>query len=245
MFISGTSGHATEDTQHKYPYMVSGRLLKLNFAKPIYQLNLQQQTGGTITGSPVSGESGTTFNLSATSNNKYTFDGFSVTGAALTGSAGTYTNSDVTAKGNWTYHPEPVFVRSVTGRIYEASKRVGSAEISYAGTLASNQRVAVSSISIPYYGIGWTDVKYRDDVSGQHTALGYGWGIMQDSIAASANPPVYLTEYTATVGSYTYTGIHTYVYLSGHSGQFYTTTDATTQLGSKTAHWAGAIYEMV
>lgn len=105
MFISGTSGHACEDSQHKHPYVVDGRLLKLNFAKPIYELHLQQGTGGTIAGSPVSGVAGTQFGLSATSNNKYTFDGFSVTGTTLTGSAGKFNNSDVTAKGNWTYHP--------------------------------------------------------------------------------------------------------------------------------------------
>ena len=245
MFISGTSGHATEDTQHKYPYMVSGHLLKLNFTKPIYQLNLQQGTGGTIAGSPVSGESGTQFNLSATSNNKYTFDGFSVTGTTLTGSAGTYTNSDVTAKGNWTYHPEPVFVRAVTGKIENADKRVGNVTVLYLPKLPSNQRVAVSSIYIPYYGIGWTDIRYRDDVSGQHTALGGGWGIMTDYMAASANPPVFLNEYTWSVGASTHTSYSAAVYLSGHSGQFYTTTGPTTQLGSKSAHWGGAIYEMV
>ena len=210
-----------------------GLLLKLNYAKPIYQLNLQQSTGGTIAGSPLSGASGTQFNLSATSNNKYTFDGFSVTGAALTGSAGTYTNSDVTAKGNWTYHPEPVFVSAVTGRIENADKRVGNITVLYLPQLASNQRVAVSSIRIPYY------------VSGQHTALGGGWGIMTDYMAASANPPVFLNEYTWSVGISTHTSYSAAVYLSGHSGQFYTTTGPTTQLGSKSATWAGAIYEMV
>lgn len=106
MFISGTSGHACYNQQHTRPYMKDGRLLRLNFTKNIYELTLQQSTGGTIAGSPVSGESGTTFNLSATPSNKYTFEGWSVTGTSLTGSAGTYTNSDVTAKGNWTYHAE-------------------------------------------------------------------------------------------------------------------------------------------
>ena len=110
MFISGTTGHATEDTQHKYPYMVDGHLLKLNFTKPIYELHLQQGTGGTIAGSPVSGVSGTQFNLSATPANKYTFDGFSASGTELTGSAGKFNNSDVTVNGSFTYHPawEPV-----------------------------------------------------------------------------------------------------------------------------------------
>lgn len=245
MFISGTSGNVMYDEQLRKPFMHDGRMLKLNFSKPIYQLTIQQQAGGTVSGSPVSGASGTTFNLSATSNNKYTFDGFSVTGAALTGSAGTYTNSDVTAKGNWTYHPEPVFVRSVTGRIENADKRVGNIMLRYLPSLASNQRVAVSSISIPYYGIGWTDIRYRDDVSGQHAALGGGWGIMKDSMAASANPPVFLNEYVWDSFGATYTSYSASVYLSGHSGQFYTTTGPTTQLGSKSAYWAGAIYEMV
>ena len=245
MFISGTSGNVMYDEQLRKPFVHDGHMLKLNFSKPIYQLTIQQQAGGTVSGSPVSGASGTTFNLSATSNNKYTFDGFSVTGTTLTGSAGTYTNSDVTAKGNWTYHPEPVFVSAVTGRITNADKRVGNVTVLYLPKLPSNQRVAVSSISIPYYGIGWTDIRYRDDVSGQHAALGGGWGIMTDYMAASANPPVFLNEYTWSVGASTYTSYSAAVYLSGHSGQFYTTTGPTTQLGSKSAHWGGAIYEMV
>lgn len=109
MITSSVSGHAAEDTQHKYPYMVDGHILRLKFTKNIYELHLQQSSGGTIAGSPLSGVSGTVFNLTATPTGRHEFDSFSITGAALTGSAGTYINSDVTAVANFNYIPLPTY----------------------------------------------------------------------------------------------------------------------------------------
>ena len=109
MITSSVSGHAAEDTQHKYPYMVDGHILRLKFTENIYELHLQQSSGGTIAGSPLSGVSGTVFNLTATPTGRHEFDSFSITGAALTGSAGTYINSDVTAVANFNYIPLPVY----------------------------------------------------------------------------------------------------------------------------------------
>ena len=103
---SGESGHACEDQQHKHPYMIDGRLLKLNMRRPVYELFCEPSEGGTVSGSPSAGSSGTQFGLSATpSSNKYTFDSFSVTGTELTGNSGTFHDSDITARANFIYHP--------------------------------------------------------------------------------------------------------------------------------------------
>ena len=127
MFISGTSGHAAEDTQHKYPYMVDGHLLKLNFRKPIYELNIQQSTGGTLSGSPVSGDAGTVFGLTATpSTNHWHLDSYGVSGATLTGNSGTYINSDVSAKPTWTEDPKyTLTVQQTAGGTLTANKTTG------------------------------------------------------------------------------------------------------------------------
>ena len=112
MFISGTSGHAAEDQAHKYPYMHNGHLLRLNFAKNIYEMNIQQSTGGTLSGSPLSGESGTVFGLTATPlTNHWHLDSYGLSGATLTGNSGTYTNSDVSAKPTW--HEDPKYTLTI------------------------------------------------------------------------------------------------------------------------------------
>lgn len=107
MFISGTSGHATEDTQHKYPYLVNGHLLKLNYAKEVYEMNITQTSGGTLAASPMSGDTGTKFNFTATpQSNHHHLSTYGVSGATLTGSSGTYVNSDVSAKPAWYEDPK-------------------------------------------------------------------------------------------------------------------------------------------
>ena len=112
MFVSGTSGHAAEDQAHKYPYMHNGHLLRLNFAKNIYEMNIQQSTGGTLAGSPLSGASGTVFGLTATPlTNHWHLDSYGVSGATLTGNSGTYTNSDVSAKPSW--HEDPKYTLTI------------------------------------------------------------------------------------------------------------------------------------
>lgn len=242
MFISGTSGHAAEDTQHKYPYMVDGHLLRLNFTKPIYQLNLQQSTGGTIAGSPLSGASGTQFNLSATSNNKYTFDGFSVTGAALTGSAGTYTNSDVIAKGNWTYHPEPVFVSAVTGhmRIWNdyGNTNTARAQVTYTpfGILTGGEYddafVEVTHVKVPGRGIGTYRIIYRENPMLSASGTRYG-----------TSNTLYYFDVPSADPMYGFYG-------SGHTqlGPTFTMSGATggvfsaISIGNNSATWSGNLY---
>ena len=126
MFISGTSGHACYNQQHTRPYMKDKKLLRLNFTKNIYELTLQQTTGGTISGSPVSGASGTTFNLSATPNAHWNFSSYSANGADLTGSSGTYTNSDVTAKATFWEDPKyTLTIQQQTGGTVASNKSSG------------------------------------------------------------------------------------------------------------------------
>ena len=115
---SGESGHACEDTQHKYPYMVDGHLLKLNMRRPVYELHYNQTSGGTIYSVPSAGSAGTVFNLSASPSAQYTLNSYSVTGAELTGNAGTFINSDVTAQATWTYVPAPYMKTNVGGSAF-------------------------------------------------------------------------------------------------------------------------------
>ena len=115
MIVSGTPGHVTEDQAHKHPYMIGGHLLR--FSKPynIYELTLQQSTGGTLAGSPLTGVSGDKFGLTATPvNNDYIFSSYSITGSTLTGNSGTFVNSDVTAKATFKYAPPQFLVKSFT-----------------------------------------------------------------------------------------------------------------------------------
>lgn len=102
---SGESGHACEDQQHKHPYVVDGRLLRLNFRRPVYELTLQQTSGGTIYGSPTAGKTDTQFTLSAVPNALHKFSAYTVTGTTLTGNNGKFNNSDVTAAGKFYYSP--------------------------------------------------------------------------------------------------------------------------------------------
>lgn len=215
MIVSGTPGHVTEDTQHKKPYMIGGHLLR--FSKPynIYELTLQQSTGGTIAGAPVTGLPGATFNLSATPANKYTFAGWSVTGATLTGSAGTYTNSDVTAKGNWTYHPEPVLVNSgITGNVIIRQTLNGGSVLTAAKsgyiepvmpTLENNEFIVLKELGCPAYGSGYglyyQTIYYRDTrESWNSTSQSQSWGYIGGGLYGSywANNPICLGPASST-----------------------------------------------
>lgn len=112
MIVSGVSGNATFDQQKRFPFMFNGHSLKLDYTKTFYELKLQQTSGGTIAGSPVSGESGTKFNLSATPlTNHWHLDSYGVSGATMTGSSGTYTSADVSAKPAW--HEDPKYTLTV------------------------------------------------------------------------------------------------------------------------------------
>jgi hypothetical protein len=127
MFISGTSGHATEDTQHKYPYLVNGHLLKLNYAKEVYEMNITQTSGGTLAASPMSGDTGTKFNFTATpQSNHHHLSSYNVSGTTMTGTSGTYTNSDVSAKPSWYEDPKyTLTVQQSTGGTLAGSPTSG------------------------------------------------------------------------------------------------------------------------
>ena len=127
MIVSGTSGHATYDAAHTHPYMKDGHLLRLNFTKNIYELNIQQSTGGTLVGSPVSGDAGTVFGLTATpSTNHWHLNSYGVSGATLTGNSGTYINSDVSAKPTWTEDPKyTLTIQQSTGGTLASNKTSG------------------------------------------------------------------------------------------------------------------------
>ena len=249
MIVSSTSGHAAYDKAHAHPYMKDGHLLRLKFSENIYQLNLQQSTGGTIAGSPTSGKNGTTFNLSATPANKYTFDGWSVTGTTLTGSAGTYTNSDVTAKGNWTYHPDSAFVSNVegplsgTGAMMNWSFNKGNVVPQYYnGGVPDNHFIVVSALQIYAHGVGWADIKWKDGVSSTEVALGTDWGRVTLYAPNTATTPYIMSgKNVEYMPGYFYTS-GTPIYISAHysDGMFYGS-------GTNTAHsarWVGKLYRL-
>jgi len=107
MFISGTSGNVTYDQQMRLPFMYNGHSLKLNYSKPIYEMNITQTSGGTLAAAPLSGESGTKFNFTATpQSNHHHLSSYNVSGTTMTGTSGTYTNSDVSAKPSWYEDPK-------------------------------------------------------------------------------------------------------------------------------------------
>lgn len=74
---------------------------KANFEKYIFDLKLQQTNGGTITGSPLTGQSGTTVSLSYTPSADYYFNGWLTTGGSVTNNTFKFGNSDATAKANF------------------------------------------------------------------------------------------------------------------------------------------------
>lgn len=77
--------------------------------RQIYNLQLIQSTGGTITSNAISGYNGDVVTLSNTPNTYYNFNGYSISGATLTGNDFAFDNSDVTAKANFTLKPSAVF----------------------------------------------------------------------------------------------------------------------------------------
>ena len=76
------------------------------FNHNVYNLTLQQTSGGTITADKTTGYYGDTVTLSNTANSGYEFSGYSVTGATLTNNKFKFSESNVTAQGNWlNYNP--------------------------------------------------------------------------------------------------------------------------------------------
>ena len=149
MIVSGVSGNATFDQQKRFPFMFNGHSLKLDYTKTFYELKLQQTSGGTISGSPVSGESGTKFNLSATPDLHYHIEGYSAEGASLTGSSGTYINSDVSAKGIFAEDPKyTLTVQQSTGGTLAGSPTSGYSGDTFNLTATPNTHFSFASYSV-------------------------------------------------------------------------------------------------
>lgn len=75
----------------------------------IYNVILQQTTGGTITATPTKGINGTVITLSnSPTSTNYSFNGYTVTGATLySGNKFNINGRDVTVRANWKYEPIP------------------------------------------------------------------------------------------------------------------------------------------
>lgn len=150
MIVSGVSGNATFDQQKRFPFMFNGHSLKLDYTKTFYELKLQQTSGGTISGSPVSGESGTKFNLSATPlTNHWHLDSYGVSGATMTGSSGTYTSADVSAKPSW--HEDPKYnltIQQSTGGTLAGSPTSGYSGDKFTLTATPNNKYSLASYSV-------------------------------------------------------------------------------------------------
>lgn len=112
MIISSTSGHACEDTQHKYPYMYDGHLLRLKFSQNVYELLTQTDGHGTLQATKTSGLPGDSVTLNPIPNDKYTFSGYQSTGCTINGNTLTFGSQDCTAKA--TFYKEPELVKVAT-----------------------------------------------------------------------------------------------------------------------------------
>lgn len=150
MIVSGVSGNATFDQQKRFPFMFNGHSLKLDYTKTFYELKLQQTSGGTISGSPVSGESGTKFNLSATPlTNHWHLDSYGVSGATMTGSSGTYTSADVSAKPSWYEDPKyTLTVQQTAGGTLAGAPSSGYSGDKFGLTATPNYRYKLNSYSV-------------------------------------------------------------------------------------------------
>lgn len=126
MIISSTSGHACEDTQHKYPYMHDGHLLRLKFSQNVYELRTMTDGHGTLQATHTSGLPGDTVTLTPVPDPKYTFTGYQSTGCTINGNTLTFGAQDCTAKANFYKPPEPVPVGPLTGNfnMYDSLGRV-------------------------------------------------------------------------------------------------------------------------
>ena len=78
-----------------------GGCLSWEDAVKIYNLYLEQQTGGAITADAMSGLDGNIITLSNTPSAGYQFDSYSITGAELSGNQFAFNGSDVTAAANF------------------------------------------------------------------------------------------------------------------------------------------------
>lgn len=75
--------------------------IKPIYEKYIFDLKLQQSTGGTISANKLTGTSGTNVSLSYTATGGTYFSSWSVTGGSITNNTFKFGNTDATAKGNF------------------------------------------------------------------------------------------------------------------------------------------------
>jgi len=73
------------------------------FNHNVYNLTLQQTSGGTITADKTTGYYGDTVTLSSNVEQGYIFEGYEITGSTLTGNQFKFNTNDVTVKGNIIY----------------------------------------------------------------------------------------------------------------------------------------------
>lgn len=82
----------------------------------IYDVNLTQSTGGTISANPMRGIKGTTVTLSNTPNTNYSFNNYTVNGHTISGNKLIIGNTDVNVSGSFKYDPQPVYVNRLNDR---------------------------------------------------------------------------------------------------------------------------------
>ena len=97
-----------------------------SFIHNVYNINLQQTTGGTITSDKSTGYYGDTVTLYNTPAEHYGFRDYSITGATLTGNQFKINESNVTAKANFSAWPvRNVSVQQRTGGTIASNKSTG------------------------------------------------------------------------------------------------------------------------
>lgn len=127
MFLSGFSGHAAKDQSLKIPLMINGHTLFMDHMSAIYEMNIQQTMGGTLCASPMSGMSGTTFELNPQPDDSHWhLNLYNVSGTTLTGNSGTYISADVNIRPNWYSDPKyTLTLQQTTGGTLASNKTSG------------------------------------------------------------------------------------------------------------------------
>ncbi|MCQ2087781.1 MAG: hypothetical protein MJZ37_06950 [Bacilli bacterium] len=175
MIISSTSGHACEDTQHKYPYIHDGHLLRLKFSQNVYELLTQTDGHGTLQATKTSGLPGDSVTLNPIPNDKYTFSGYQSTGCTINGNTLTFGSQDCTAKATFYKEPEEILVGPITGG-FNMYNRNGAVVGSASGTsnylepivnVGNNEFVRITDIAVWYVPSSTASVHYFNVYSGE------------------------------------------------------------------------------
>lgn len=120
-----------------------------SFTHNVYNINLQQTTGGTITSDKSTGYYGDTVTLSNTPAEHYGFRDYSITGATLTGNQFTINESNVTAKANFSAWPvRNVSVQQRTGGTIASNKSTG-----YDGDVVTLSNTANAGYTFTNYNV--------------------------------------------------------------------------------------------